>query len=144
MAGEGLLSLQSRCQLSCEHLKLDTMSSFGNATEIVMPALDLREWQIPALDLGPNVTALKRELSDNITQLHKTLEHTRNNSVIVERTLNYNDIHHFCLIYLIIAVVLALGIYEYKRNIVSHVTRAISMPSINLAPENVQDIIHST
>lgn len=151
LAGEGTLTLGERCSLDAENIRLISKSSFGTAsTELIIPDIDMRSFPINLsnenLDLS-NMSSnpLNATNGENeVVQLRAMLHSQEDKQLVKRRELDYHDVHHYSLIYiLILVVIIYLYNVNYKKGNNSNTPKPakrelISMPKItNDAGENV-------
>lgn len=117
LVGEGMLSLQSQCVISNENMQLNSKTSFGNVSELIVPNLNIvKDW---ALSYSANREYDLKELElgkANFTELERKLNETRINLKLIKKV----DILTFIILEIIhclqlCSFLLYLSLYLRKR-----------------------------
>lgn len=136
--GEGVLRLNDGCSVRHPKFHIDAQSKFTeNRGELILPTLK-HFVHFDVLHSRISANNLRKFVHENLTNLYSQLESVKEQSKLPNE-LDFHDLHHYVLIYLILFVLAIYLIFIYiakkkktkTKIIVQPIARAISMPNLS-------------
>lgn len=149
LTGEGMLSLQSKCMISNENMQLNSKSSFGNLSELIVPKLNIvKEW---ALSLSTNREQIINNItlgSANFTELERKINETKNNLHLIkpDNNLDFHHITNYSISTLMFVLFLIIVIFKkrivkairIKNSTLDNISMKTIDPELSAPAENVE------